>query len=68
MGSVKYRLQNVKSQYQNADWKVLTTVLLELGAYDPELLKYQGFSCISYILKELYCITEAPLDVLKFEL
>jgi len=29
------------------------------------LLKYQDFCCISYILKELYCISDAPLDVLK---
>jgi len=32
VASVKYRLQNVKSLYQNAYWKVLTTELLELGA------------------------------------
>jgi len=29
---------------------------------------FQVFWCISCMLKELYCITEAPLDVLKFEL
>jgi len=36
--------------------------------YIPQLLKFQDFWCMSSILKELYCITEAPLDVLKFEL
>ena len=30
VGSVKYRLQNVKSQYENAYWKVLSTEILEL--------------------------------------
>ena len=39
-----------------------------IRGYVPQQLKYQGFWCISYILKELYCVTEAPLDVLKFEL
>jgi hypothetical protein len=34
----------------------------------PQLLNFQDFWCISSILKELYCITEAPLDVLKVEL
>ena len=32
VSSVKYRLQNVKSQYQHVYWKVLTAELLELGA------------------------------------
>ena len=36
--------------------------------YVPQLLKCQGFWFISFILKELHCVTEAPLDVLKFEL
>jgi len=31
----------------------------------PHLRKYQDFCCISYILKELYCISDASLDVLK---
>ena len=31
VGSVKSKLQNVKSQYQYAYWKVPTPVLLELG-------------------------------------
>jgi hypothetical protein len=31
----------------------------------PQLLKYQDFWGVNYILKELYCITEAPLEVLK---
>ena len=35
--------------------------------YVPQQLKYQDFWCISYVLKELYCVTEAPLDVLKVE-
>jgi len=39
-----------------------------IRGYVPQLLKYQGFWCISYILKELYCISEAPLYVLKFDL
>jgi hypothetical protein len=39
-----------------------------ISGYIPQLLNYQDFWCISSILKELYCITEAPLDVLKFEL
>jgi len=39
-----------------------------IRGYVPQLLKYQGFWYISYILMELYCITEAPLDVLKAEL
>jgi hypothetical protein len=33
-----------------------------------QLLKYQDFWCISSILKELYCISDAPLDVLNVEL
>jgi len=32
VGSVKFRLQNVKSQYRYTYQKVLTTELLELGA------------------------------------
>jgi len=36
--------------------------------YCTLLLKYQDFWCISYILKELYCVSEAPSDVLKVEL
>ena len=39
-----------------------------IRGYVPHLLKYQDFWCISSILMELYCITEAPLDVLKVEL
>jgi len=39
-----------------------------IKGYILHLLKYQDFWCISCILKELYRITEAPLDVLKFEL
>jgi hypothetical protein len=39
-----------------------------IRGYFPQLVKYQGFWCISYILRELYCISEAPLDVLKVEM
>jgi hypothetical protein len=38
-----------------------------IRGYIPQLLKFQVFWCISSILRELYYITEAPLDVLKFE-
>jgi len=34
----------------------------------PQLLKWQDFWSIKSMLKELYCISEAPLVVLKFEL
>jgi hypothetical protein len=34
----------------------------------PQMLKYEDFLSINSILKELYCVSEAPLDVLKFEL
>jgi len=64
---VKYRLQNMKSQYQYAYWKVLTPVS-GIRGYCPHLLKYQDFLSMTCILKELYCISEARLDVLKFEL
>jgi hypothetical protein len=36
--------------------------------YFPQLLKCQDFWSIKSMLKELYCISEAPLVVLKFEL
>jgi len=36
--------------------------------YFPQLLKYQDFWSIKSVLKELYCVSEAPLDVLKLEL
>jgi len=36
--------------------------------YIVHLLMIQVFWCISTILQELYCITEAPLDVLNVEL
>jgi len=36
--------------------------------YFLQLLKYQDFWSIKSMLKELYCIFEAPLVVLKFEL
>jgi len=36
--------------------------------YFLQLLKYQDFWSIKSILKELYCVSEAPSVVLKFEL
>jgi hypothetical protein len=38
-----------------------------IGGYCPHLLKNQDFLSINSILKELYCVFEASLDVLKFE-
>jgi len=38
-----------------------------IRGYFPKLLKYQDFWSINSILKELYCVSEAPLDILKFE-
>jgi hypothetical protein len=35
--------------------------------YIPQLLNFQYFWCISSILKELYFISDAPLNVLKFK-
>jgi len=39
-----------------------------IAGYFPQLLKYRDFWSISSIIKELYCITDTPLDVLKVEL
>ena len=39
-----------------------------LKGYIPQLLKFQVFRCIMSILKELYCITEAALGVLKISM
>jgi len=36
--------------------------------YFLQLLKYQNFWSIKSMLKDLYCVSEAPLVVLKFEL
>ena len=36
--------------------------------YFSQLLKCQDFWSIKSMLKELYCVSEAPLVVLKFEL
>jgi len=36
--------------------------------YFPQVLKCQDFWSIKSVLKELYCVSEAPLVVLKFEL
>jgi len=67
VGSVKSKLQNVKSQ---------SVCILEgtitrapgISGYFPQLLKYHNFWSINCMLKELCCISEAPLDVLKVEL
>jgi hypothetical protein len=40
----------------------------EIRGYFPQLLKYNDFWSIISMLKALYYIFEAPLDVLKFEL
>jgi len=39
-----------------------------IRGYFPQLLKCQDFWSIKSMLKELYCVSEAPLDVLKLEL
>jgi len=39
-----------------------------IRCYFPQLMKYQDFWSINSMLKELYCISEAHLGVLKFEL
>jgi hypothetical protein len=39
-----------------------------ISGYFLQLLKYQDFWCISCILNELYCIAQAPSDVLNVEL
>jgi len=39
-----------------------------IRGYVPQQMKFQGFLCISSILKELYCLSGAPIDVLKVEL
>jgi hypothetical protein len=38
-----------------------------IRGYSPHLLKYQDFGSLNAILKELYCVFGAPLDVLKVE-
>jgi hypothetical protein len=60
------RLQNVKSQYQYVYRKVLTPELLELGAIFTSA-EISAFLEYKSMLKELYCVSEAPLVVLKFE-
>jgi len=67
VGSVKYRLK-MRNHSISMCTGGTNTRASGLSGYVPQLLKYQGFWCISYILMELYCITEAPLGVLKFEL
>jgi len=39
-----------------------------ISGYFPQLLKCQDFWSIKPMLKELYCVSEAALVVLKFEL
>jgi len=39
-----------------------------IRGYFPQLLKCQDFWSIKSMLKELYCVSEAPLVVFKFEL
>ena len=39
-----------------------------IRGYFLKLPKYQNFCRIKSLLKEMYCISEAPLVVLKFEL
>jgi hypothetical protein len=39
-----------------------------IGGYFPQQLMYQDFWRLNSILKEFYCISEAPLNVLKFGL
>jgi len=39
-----------------------------IRGYFPQLLKCQDFWSIKSMLKELYCVSEAPLVVLKYEL
>ena len=39
-----------------------------IKGYFPQLLEYQDFFSINSMLKELYCIFEGPLGVLKFQL
>jgi len=39
-----------------------------IRGYFPQLLKCQDFWSIKSMLKELYFVSEAPLDVLKLEL
>jgi len=39
-----------------------------ITGYFPLLLKCQDFWSFKCMLKELYCVSEAPLDVLKLEL
>ena len=39
-----------------------------INGYFPQPLHHQDMWCIGSILKELYCLSDAPLDVLKVEL
>ena len=68
LGSMKSRLQNVNSQYHYVYWKVLTLVLLGIGGHFPQLLTYEDSWSINSMLKELCCVTDAVLDVLRVEL
>jgi hypothetical protein len=61
------KLQNVKSQYQYINWKLLTPDLLDL-VLCPPAAKVSVIWSIKCVLKEFYCVSEASLIILKFEL
>jgi len=61
-------LQNVKSQYHYCIILGADKRHFGIRVYIPHLLKYRNFWCISSALKELYCVSEAPLVLLKAEL
>ena len=65
------------SDVQITKCEITVSVCLLEGAYSrasgimvyfPQMLKCQDFWSIKSMLKELYCVSEAPLIVLKFEL
>jgi len=67
----------VLSEVQITKYEITVSIFILEGAdirasgfrgYFPQLLKYQDFWSIKSMLKELYCVSEAPLVVLKFEL
>ena len=68
MGSGKSKLKYLKSQLSVCTLEGTYTRASRIGGYFPQLLKYQDFWSIKSMLKKFYCISEAPLDVLKFEL
>jgi len=62
VGSVKSRLQNVKSQYQYACWKVLTPELLDLGAISSTA-EVSGILEYQLHVERIILYFEALLDV-----